>query len=178
MRENYIYRRLQVEETLRKISAELERASLELRAIQALVISKTHNTKHANMDHIDLLYKTSHGKMLEMIEMAIGKKNAKEELENELCAVFDIISLIGGFSKQETLVDGHFYGNTQQVEYSVSRRNILQTLVERLAWATKKTDITEALETLCQHTSKVLPQIAEEEQEEDYESPEPYGVPI
>ena len=136
------------------MSVDLERASLELRAIQALIITKTQNTKLENMAHVDFLYKTCHQKLLQLIEKISERKRSKEEIENQLCAVFDLIALIGEFGREETLVDGHFYGNTQQ------------SLLERLTWATRKTDLVECLESLCRHTSKALPQITEEEQEE------------
>ncbi|XGW21483.1 hypothetical protein V3C99_004442 [Haemonchus contortus] len=129
--------------------------SREMRAIEALILSKTRNTKPGTFEHIDLLYSEAHDQMFAAIE-ELGMVRAKiEEMQLTLASLFDLVALLMHLGGSEISLNGNFITDTEQ------------SLEDRLSWASHvSNDPTRAIAVLCQHTEKELPQIKEETEED------------
>ncbi|VDM84158.1 unnamed protein product [Strongylus vulgaris] len=111
--------------------------SQELRAVEALILSKTRNTKSEMFEHIDLLYGEAHDEVDP--DLVISKqKNKRTELLFQLFAaideltsirtqireahvtlasLFDLVSFLLRLDGAETALDGNFITDTSQVSY-------------------------------------------------------------
>ncbi|VDO83503.1 unnamed protein product [Haemonchus placei] len=119
--------------------------SREMRAIEALILSKTRNTKPGTFEHIDLLYSEAHDQVSVKIE----------EMQLTLASLFDLVALLMHLGGSEISLNGNFITDTEQ------------SLEDRLSWASHvSNDPTRAIAVLCQHTEKELPQIKEETEED------------
>ncbi|KAK6731949.1 hypothetical protein RB195_008039 [Necator americanus] len=130
--------------------------SREMRAIEALILSKTRNTKPETFEHIDLLYGDAHEQLFAAIDELTSIRAEMQNLHLTLASLFDLISMLLRLEGLETVLNGNFITDTNQ------------TLEEHLAWASQiANDPSRAVAVLCQHQRKDLPQIKEEEEEED-----------
>ncbi|EYC25329.1 hypothetical protein Y032_0012g1826 [Ancylostoma ceylanicum] len=130
--------------------------SREMRAIEALILSKTRNTKPETFEHIDLLYNEAHEQLFAAIAELTSIRAQKHEAQLTLASLFDLVSLLLRLGGSDSALDGNFITDTNQ------------TLEDRLAWASQiANDPARAVAVLCQHTQKELPQIKEEEEEGD-----------
>ncbi|ETN76515.1 hypothetical protein NECAME_03447, partial [Necator americanus] len=130
--------------------------SREMRAIEALILSKTRNTKPETFEHIDLLYGDAHEQLFAAIDELTSIRAEMQDLHLTLASLFDLISMLLRLEGLETVLNGNFITDTNQ------------TLEEHLAWASQiANDPSRAVAVLCQHQRKDLPQIKEEEEEED-----------
>ncbi|RCN23727.1 hypothetical protein ANCCAN_30585 [Ancylostoma caninum] len=127
-----------------------------MRAIEALILSKTRNTKPETFEHIDLLYSDAHEQLFAAIAELTSIRAQMSEAQLTLASLFDLVSLLLRLGGSDSALDGNFITDTNQ------------TLEDRLAWASQiANDPARAVAVLCQHTQKELPQIKEEEEEGD-----------
>uniref|UniRef100_A0A1I7WZU5 Bardet-Biedl syndrome 2 protein homolog n=1 Tax=Heterorhabditis bacteriophora TaxID=37862 RepID=A0A1I7WZU5_HETBA len=135
---------------------QLEKRTREVRSIQALLLSKTKNTKPEPLDHIDLLFNNAHEQLLEAVNQLALTRERKKDAEEELTSLFDLLALVLEMDNMDTTLNGHIMSNTQQ------------SLRDRLSWASRVSDDpSRMIAVLCQHTQKTLSQIREEDEKED-----------
>ncbi|PIO63618.1 hypothetical protein TELCIR_14774, partial [Teladorsagia circumcincta] len=129
--------------------------SREMRAIEALILSKTRNTKPETFDHIDLLYSEAHDQLFAAIDELNTVRERMQEMQLTLASLFDLVALLMHLGGAEIALNGNFITDTEQ------------TLEDRLSYASHvSNDPSRAIAVLCQHTQKELPQIKEESDEE------------
>lgn len=139
-------------ETEKKVIGQRSR---EMRAIEALILSKTRNTKPETFEHVDLLYSEAHDQLFAALEMLSSIRAQIEDVKFTLSSLFDLVALLLRLGGSDTAIDGRFITDTEQ------------STGERLSWASHVTgDPTRAVAVLCQHTEKNLPRITEDDDEQ------------
>ncbi|KAK5977577.1 hypothetical protein GCK32_015329 [Trichostrongylus colubriformis] len=101
--------------------------SREMRAIEALILSKTRNTKPETFDHIDLLYSDAHDQLFEAIDELNAVRAQTQDMQLTLASLFDLIALLMHLGGSEIALNGNFITDTEQL------------LEDRLSWASSVT---------------------------------------
>ncbi|WKX89031.1 hypothetical protein Q1695_008576 [Nippostrongylus brasiliensis] len=130
--------------------------SREMRAIEALILNKTRNTKLEGFEHIDLLYSEAHEQMFATLDELTSIRNRMQEVQLTLASLLDLIALLMRLDGSETAINSAFITDTTQ------------TIEDRLSWAANVNgDPSRAVAVLCQHIEKDLPEIKEENEAEE-----------
>ncbi|KAJ1373160.1 hypothetical protein KIN20_035501 [Parelaphostrongylus tenuis] len=125
--------------------------SREIRAIEALVLNRTTNTKPQTFDNIDILYNDAHDQLFTAIDELSSIRVKIQEAQLALSSLFDLAALLLNRDGSEIALNGLFITDTPQ------------SIEERLLWASQvSSDASHAVAILCQQQRKYLPQIKED----------------
>ncbi|VDM60752.1 unnamed protein product [Angiostrongylus costaricensis] len=128
--------------------------SREIRAIEALVLNRTTNTKPETFHNIDILYNNAHDQLFAAIDELSSIRVKIQEVQLALSSLFDLVALLLSLDGTEIVLNGHFITDTTQ------------SVQERILWASElSSDPSHAVAVLCQRPRKQLSQIKEDENE-------------
>ncbi|PAV87957.1 hypothetical protein WR25_20244 [Diploscapter pachys] len=135
---------------------QVEARSKEVRAIEALLLSKAKNAKLDDVTHIETLLDKAHETLIALIDQLCATQKRMESVRQSLCSLLNLAATIMRWRNLEATIDGDVITNTQQ------------SIRERLSWLAGSRDATKIIENLCMTaTNKDMGMIEEREEEEE-----------
>ncbi|CAJ0942505.1 unnamed protein product, partial [Mesorhabditis belari] len=154
---------LEFEEKYAEERKEIERKTKEMRAINALIVTKTRSAKQEPTAHIDMLFNASHEKLISMLDAHMISQDKLRSLKVLISSLLGLLGFLLALNGVDTQISAYIFADTNQ------------GVKERLAWASNSydNDVGRMLNALCHNTAKQLSNITEEEEdEEDYQEKE------
>ncbi|PAV76229.1 hypothetical protein WR25_17570 [Diploscapter pachys] len=135
---------------------QVEARSKEVRAIEALLLSKAKNAKLDDVTHVETLLDKAHETLIALIDQLCATQKRMESARQSLCSLLNLAATIMRWRNLEATIDGDVITNTQQ------------SIRERLSWLAGSRDATKIIENLCMTaTNKDMGMIEEKEEEEE-----------